>query len=107
MCKDDLQLLLAGKRVPKKLRKNQISIGIQTDDFLKCANCGKIDWFTCSECGMVRLIAELKRKAREAEREAELEEERRSIVEENGVFINTKTGEVVDYDVDYSRKYYR
>jgi len=34
----DLQLLLAGKRVPKKLCKNQVSVGTQTD-FPPCNAC--------------------------------------------------------------------
>ena len=39
MKKDDLCLLLSGKSVPKKLRKNQVSVGTQTD-FRVCDDCG-------------------------------------------------------------------
>lgn len=34
----DLQLLLAGKQVPKKMQKNQVSVGTQTD-FRVCNDC--------------------------------------------------------------------
>jgi len=37
--RDDLCLLLAGKPVPKKLRKNQVSVETQTD-FPICDDCG-------------------------------------------------------------------
>ena len=39
LSKLDLQLLLAGKPVPKKMKKNHVSVGIQTD-YRPCVNCG-------------------------------------------------------------------
>ena len=39
MDRGELFLLLAGKKVPKRLKKNQVSVGTQTD-FLPCNDCG-------------------------------------------------------------------
>ena len=97
--KEDLELLLSGKKPLKRLRKKQVSDGTQTD-YLECAEFGKIDWLICSECGMNRVVAELKR-------EAEIAERRRRIVEDNGVFIDSKTGEVLDCDTDLEWMYRR
>jgi len=47
----DLQLLLAGKRVPKKLQKNQVSVETQTGFPL------------CNECGLKALTTHLRFRA--------------------------------------------
>ena len=38
LCKEDLELLLQGKSIPKKLKKNQVNVSIQTD-FPLCHEC--------------------------------------------------------------------
>ena len=52
----ELQLLLAGKKVPKRLRKNQVSVGTQTD------------FKPCNECGLLVLTTHIGFKAAAAER---------------------------------------
>ena len=79
---DDLKLLLAGKPVPKKLRKNQVSIGTQTD------------FEMCDECSLKRLVIQLSLKANV---------EKRKIAYQDGLEIDVKTGEVCGYEIDYSR----
>jgi len=53
----DLCLLLAGKPVPKKLRKNQVSVGTQSD------------FPPCNDCGLQQLLMYLSFKAAAAEKQ--------------------------------------
>ena len=80
--KDDLYLLLAGKPVPKKLRKNQVSIGTQTD------------FEMCNECSLKKLVTHLSLKAIV---------EKRKIAYQDGLEIDVKTGEICGYEIDYYR----
>ena len=81
--KSDLELLLAGKRVPKRLRKNQVSIGTQTD------------FPPCNGCGLKALVTHLRFKADA--------EERRRIIHDGELEIDADTGEIVGYEVDYTK----
>ena len=81
MNKDDLILALQGKRVPKKLRKNQVSVGTQTD------------FPICNECGLRRLVTHLCFKG----------DAYRKIAHVDDVKIDVGTGEVIGHEVDYSR----
>ena len=85
MNKDDLILALQGKPIPKKLRKNQVNIGTQTD------------FEMCDKCSLKRFVAHLKFKA--GYEHAEMGK----IVYEDDLEIDEKTGEVCGYEVDYSR----
>lgn len=80
MCKADLQLLLAGKRVPKKLRKNQVCVGTQTD------------FRVCNDCGLEAYMTHLSFKA---------EAEKRRIAYDGDLEIDIDTGEIVGCAVDY------
>ena len=82
MVKADLQLLLAGKRVPKKLWKNQVSVGTQTD------------FPVCNDCRLKVIVTHLSFKA---------EAQQRKIVNVDDLEIGIDTGEIVGYEVDYSR----
>ena len=82
MGKFDLQLLLSGKRVPKKLRRNQVSIGTQTD------------FPVCKDCGLEAYIMHLSFKAAA---------DQRKIAYDDILEIDVETGEIVGCDVDYSR----
>ena len=79
---NDLQLLLAGKRVPKKLRKNQISVGTQTD-FEACQNCALKNAFTHLEF--------------------KSEAKNRKIVYDGDLQFDSETGELLGCEVDYSK----
>jgi len=68
--------------VPKKLRKNQVSIGTQTD------------FEVCDECSLKKLVTHLSLKANV---------EKRKIAYQDGLEIDVKTGEVCGYEIDYSR----
>ena len=82
MGKFDLQLLLAGKRVPKKLRRNQVSVGTQTE------------FPVCSDCGLKAYITHLSFAA---------EAQQRKIAYVDDLKIDADTGEIVGCEVDYSR----
>jgi len=82
MNKDDLILALQGKPVPKKLRKNQVSVGTQTD------------FEMCDECSLKRLVTHLSLRANV---------EKRKIAYQDDLEIDVKTGEVCGYEIDYSR----
>ena len=75
----DLQLLLAGKQVPKKLRKNQVCVGTQTD------------FPPCHDCGIKAIATQLSFKA---------DTEERKIIYDGDLRIDAKTGEVLEYEVD-------
>jgi hypothetical protein len=81
LCKDDLELLLDGKPVPKKLRKNQRSVETQTD------------FPPCNDCGLKAYMTHLSFKA----------QERRRIIHDGDLEIDAKSGEVLGCGVDYSR----
>ena len=83
MDRGELGLLLAGKKVPKRLKKNQVSVGTQTD------------FLPCNDCGLRAYITHLCFKA----------DAKRRIVVDDGVDIDAETGEVVGYELDYSRGY--
>jgi len=80
--KDDLYLLIAGKPVPKKRRKNQVSVGTQTD------------FEMCDGCSLKKLVTHLSLKANV---------EKRKIAYQDDLEIDVKTGEVCGYEIDYSR----
>ena len=80
----DLQLLLAGKRVPKRLRKNQVSKETQTD-FLVCNDCRQKAYWT-------RLFFKADANKRKVIVDGELE-------------IDAETGEVIGCAVDYGRRW--
>ena len=82
MNKDDLILALQGKPIPKKLRKNQVSVGTQTD------------FEVCDKCSLKRFVTHLKFKA---------DAEMRKIVYQDDLEIDDKTGEICGYEVDYGR----
>ena len=88
MNKDDLILALQGKPVPKKLRKNQVSVGTQTD------------FEVCDKCSLKRFVTHLKFKA---DRLRGYEHAVGKIVCEDDLEIDEKTGEVCGYEVDYTR----
>jgi len=77
----DLKLLLAGKPVPKELRKNQVCVGKQTD------------FPICNECGLQQLVTHLCFKA----------DAKRKIIYDGDLKLDAGTGEVLEYEVDYSR----
>ena len=91
MNKDDLILALQGKPVPKKLRKNQVSVGTQTD------------FEVCDKCGLKGFVTHLKFKADRLRRLGYEHAEMRKIVCEDDLEIDEKTGEVCGYEVDYVR----
>ena len=74
----ELQLLIAGKPVPKKLRKNQVSVETQTD------------FPPCNECGLLALTTHLCFKAA-AERR---------VIYDGDEEINAETGEVLGYAIE-------
>ena len=80
MNKDDLILALQGKPVPKRLRKNQVSVGTQTD------------FPICNECGLQRLVTHLCFKADQSR-----------IAYDGDMTIDVDTGEVLACKVEYSR----
>ena len=82
MNKDDLILALEGKSIPKRLRKNQVSVGTQ------------MDFPVCSECRVKALVTHLKFKA---------DAEMRKVAYDGDMKIDVETGEVLENDVDYSR----
>lgn len=88
MGKFDLQLLLAGKRVPKKLRRSQVSVGTQTD------------FPVCNDCGLKAYVTHLSFKA-DAQRRKSLTAPTMAYVDD--LEIDVDTGEVVGSAVDYSR----
>jgi len=84
MNRDDLILALQGKPVPKKLRKNQVSVGTQTD------------FKVCNKCSLKRFVTHLKFKADRLKK-------MRKIVYQDYLEIDEKTGEVCGYEIDYFR----
>ena len=78
MNKGDFMLALHGVRVPKKLRKNQVSVGTQTN------------FLICNECGLKDLVTKLYAN-------------QRKIAHIDDMEIDVETGEVLGYEVDYSR----
>ena len=83
MRKEDLELLLEGKPVPKRLRKNQVSVGVQTEFLL------------CKDCELKRVFTRLHFQADAIER--------RKIAEIDDMRIDMETGKVLGYEVDYVR----
>ena len=76
----ELLLLLAGKKVPKRLKKNQVSVGTQTD------------FRPCNDCGLEAYMTHLSFKAAAQER-----------VHDGDLEVDVMTGEVVGCEVDYFR----
>ena len=76
MNKSDLVLTLQGKRVPKRLRKNQVSVLTQTD------------FPICNMCGLQALTLHLCFKA---------DAERRKIAYDCDMMVDIDTGEVLGY----------
>lgn len=74
----ELQLLLSGKRIPKKLRKNQVSVGMQTD-FKPCNDCG-LRWYIDDH-----LMYKVDKK--------------RKIIYDGDLEFDGETGELCGYDV--------
>ena len=74
MRKEDLELLLDCKPIAKRLRKNQVSVGAQTE------------FPICHECGLQRYMTHLAFKANA--------EERRIAHVDNNMRIDMDTGEV-------------
>ena len=83
MGKKDLELYLAGKPVPKKLKSNQKCVETQTD------------FPVCNNCGLEAYMMHLSFKA-----EAE---ERKRIIHDDDLEI-AETGEVVGVEIDYSKQ---
>ena len=86
MKKGDLQLLLEGKRVPKKLKKNQVCVSTQTD------------FPVCNDCGLKALMTHLSFKA---------DAEQRKLAYDGDLEFDAETGELVDCEVYYSRRQWR
>ena len=78
LSKLDLQLLLAGKPVTKKMKKSQVRVGTQTD------------FRPCDDCGLEALMTHLCFKA-DAERE---------IVYDGDMEIDAASGEIVGCGVE-------
>ena len=78
---DELQLLLAGKPVPKRLRKNQVSVGTQTH------------FRPCNDCGLEALMTHLCFKA----------DVERRIVYDGDLEVDVDSGEILSCEVDYGR----
>ena len=82
LCKNDLIMLLGGKRVPKRLKRNQVSVETQTD------------FPPCNECGLKALMTHLIFKANS----------QCKIIYDGELEIDAETGEVVSWGVvDYSK----
>ena len=90
MNKDDLILALQGKPIPKKLRKNQVNVGTQTD------------FEVCDKCSLKRFVTHLKFKADRLRLSRE-HTEMGKIVYQDDLEIDDKTGEICGYEIDYSR----
>ena len=88
MNKEDLFLVLQGKRPPKRLKKNQASIGTQTD------------FPVCNECGLKAIVTHLSLKADAKDRLAAQHEQRRIVVDGDMEF-DLETGEVLSSEVEY------
>ena len=87
MSKGDLELMLAGlPPAPKKLRKNQVSRGTQTD------------FPICQECALKKVVTHLRFKD---------DANCRQIAHVDDEEIDTRTGEVVGCAVDHTRWRYR
>ena len=84
MGKRDLQLLLAGKHVPKKLKRNQKCVDTQTD------------FPVCNECGLKAYVTHLSFKA-------DADERKRKLVYDGDLVFDGETGELVECEVDYNR----
>ena len=88
MNKEDLSLALQGKRVPKRLKKNQTSIGTQSD------------FPICNECGLKALVTHLSFKADAKDRLAAQRDpvghQQRRIVDED-IEVDAETGDVLGY----------
>ena len=82
MRKGDLELLLEGKPIPRRLRKNQVSVGVQTE------------FPICHECGLQRYMTHLAFKANAEERR---------IAHVDDMKINIETGAVINYEVNRER----
>ena len=82
MNKGDLELALEGKRVPKRLKRNQVSVGTQTD------------FPICKECALQRYVTHLK---------FVNDAKQRKIAYDSDLKFDAETGEVLTYEVDYSR----
>ena len=85
MNKEDLFLVLQGKRPPKRLKKNQASIGTQTD------------FPVCNECGLKAIVTHLSFKMDAKDR---LAAQQRCIVDGDMEF-DLETGEVLSCEVEY------
>ena len=96
MNKEDLSLALQGKRVPKRLKKNQTSIGTQSD------------FSVCNECGLKALVTHLSFKADAkdrlpvgrakgvaAQRDPVGHQQRRIV--DGDIEVDAETGEVLGY----------
>ena len=82
MCKSDLFLLLEGKRIPKRLKKNQKCKETQTD------------FPICYDCGLKAVMSHLVFK----------DSARRKIAYDGYLEIDADTEEVIGCEVDYSRQ---
>ena len=82
----DLQLALQGKRVLKKLKRNQVCVPTQTD------------FPVCNECSLKQYINHLKFKA-DANQRAALHK----VVYNEDMMIDVETSAVLGYEIDYSR----
>ena len=79
MNKGDLELALQGRRVPKRLKRNQVSVETQTD------------FPICKECALQRYVTHLKFV------------NERKIAYDGDLKFDAETGEILTYEVDYSR----
>ena len=84
--KGDLELTLQGKSVPKRLRKNQVSVGTQTD------------FPVCNDCGLEAYMTHLSFKA---------DAKQRKVVYDGDLEFDAETGEVLGCEVDTTREFWR
>ena len=101
--KDELILALQGEPV---LRKNQRSVGTQTD------------FPICNECGLQRFVTHLCFKADAEQRKNQVsvgtqtdfpiynecfkaEQRKNKVINDGDMIVDAETGEVLEYDVDY------
>ena len=84
MCKRDLELLLEGKPVPRRLHKNQL-----------CVETVQTEFQICHECSLQNAFTQLHFQADAIER--------RKIAEIDDMQIDMETGEVLNYEVNYVR----
>ena len=85
MLKDDLILLLQGKPVPKRLRKNQVSAGTQTA------------FPVCNQCGLEAYMTHFFFKA---------DAKQRKVIYDGDLEIDAETGEVIGCEVETTRNFW-